>query len=43
VLFLNGLIPQDAMLDANALAKIKMPNRDGFVSAYPSSRSAPKP
>src|SRR5262249_30276861 len=31
VLFLNGLVPQDATLDANALAKIKMPNRDGFV------------
>ena len=35
VLFLNGIVPEDATLDADALAKIKMPNRDGFVSAYP--------
>jgi cytochrome c len=43
VLFLNGIVPQDATLDADTLAKIKMPNRDGFVSAYPSLGSAPKP
>jgi S-disulfanyl-L-cysteine oxidoreductase SoxD len=43
VLFLNGIVPQDAMLDADTLAKIKMPNRDGFVSAFPSPGSAPKP
>ena len=35
VLFLNGIVPQDAALDADTLPKIKMPNRDGFVSAYP--------
>jgi mono/diheme cytochrome c family protein len=35
MLFLNGIVPQDATLDADNLAKIKMPNRDGFVSAYP--------
>src|ERR1700749_3030354 len=35
VLFLNGIVPQDATIDADSLAKIKMPNRDGFVSAYP--------
>jgi S-disulfanyl-L-cysteine oxidoreductase SoxD len=35
VLFLNGIVPQDATLDADNLAKIKMPNRDGFVSAEP--------
>jgi S-disulfanyl-L-cysteine oxidoreductase SoxD len=33
VLFLNGIVPQDATLDADNLARIKMPNRDGFVSA----------
>ena len=43
VLFLNGIVPQDAMLDADTLAEIKMPNRDGFVSAFPSPGSAPKP
>ena len=35
VLFLNGIIPEDATLDADTLGKVKMPNRDGFVSAYP--------
>jgi cytochrome c len=35
VLFLNGIIPQDTILDADTLANVKMPNRDGFVSAYP--------
>lgn len=43
VLFLNGIVPQDAALDADALPKIKMPNRDGFVSAYPTPGSTPKP
>jgi cytochrome c len=42
VLFLNGIVPQDATLDAGALAKIKMPNRGGFVSAYPSPGPAAK-
>ncbi len=41
VLFLNGIVPQDAVLDANGLAKIKMPNRDGFVGAYPSPGAKP--
>ncbi|MGV7032785.1 c-type cytochrome [Methylobacterium symbioticum] len=31
VLHLNGLVPDDAVLDAAALAAIRMPNRDGFV------------
>ncbi|PJX28093.1 cytochrome C [Advenella sp. S44] len=31
VLHLNGLVKEDARLDAKALAAIKMPNRDGFV------------
>ena len=35
VLFLNGIVTADTILDADTLAKIKMPNRDGFVSAYP--------
>jgi cytochrome c len=43
VLFLNGIIPQNTTLDANTLAKIKMPNRDGFVSAYPSPGAGAKP
>ncbi len=41
VLFLNGIVPQDTTLDADTLAKIKMPNRDGFVSAYPTLGAKP--
>jgi mono/diheme cytochrome c family protein len=43
VLFLNGIVAQDTTLDADTLAKIKMPNRDGFVNAYPTLRASPKP
>ncbi len=43
VLFLNGIVPQDAALDADNLANVKMPNRDGFVSAYPSPGAPAKP
>ena len=43
VLFLNGIVPQDTTLDADTLAKIKMPNRDGFVSAYPAPGASAKP
>ena len=35
VLFLNGILPADATLDAASLPKVKMPNRNAFVSAYP--------
>jgi S-disulfanyl-L-cysteine oxidoreductase SoxD len=31
ILYLNGLIPQDAVLDAQSLPKVQMPNREGFV------------
>ena len=31
VLQLNGLVPDDAKMDAKSLAAIRMPNRDGFV------------
>ncbi|MBV8924303.1 MAG: cytochrome c [Bradyrhizobium sp.] len=31
ILNLNGLVPDNATLDAKSLAEIKMPNRDGFV------------
>ena len=31
VLHLNGLWPEDKTLDADALRRIQMPNRDGFV------------
>jgi S-disulfanyl-L-cysteine oxidoreductase SoxD len=31
VLFLNGIVAEDAVLDARTLPQVKMPNRDGFV------------
>ena len=31
LLNLNGLIPADAVMDAQSLPKVKMPNRDGFI------------
>jgi S-disulfanyl-L-cysteine oxidoreductase SoxD len=43
VLFLNGIVPRDVTLDADDLAKIKMPNRNGFVSAYPSPGAGATP
>ena len=43
VLFLNGIVPEDATLDADSLPKVKMPNRDGFVSAYPPPGAGAKP
>ncbi len=43
VLFLNGIVPQDATLDADNLARINMPNRDGFVSGYAPPDAGAKP
>jgi len=31
VLFLNGIVKEDATLDAQAMRAIEMPNRDGFI------------
>ncbi|HEY4924729.1 MAG TPA: cytochrome c [Roseiarcus sp.] len=41
LLYLNHLIAEDAVLDAASLPKIKMPNRDNFVSAYPPHAERP--
>jgi S-disulfanyl-L-cysteine oxidoreductase SoxD len=43
VLFLNGIVPQDTTLDADNLAKINMPNRNGFVSAQSPPAAGAKP
>ena len=43
VLFLNGIVPQDTTFDADNLARINMPNRDGFVSARPPATAGAKP
>ncbi len=34
VLNLNGIVPDGAVLDADALPRVVMPNRNGFVQAY---------
>ena len=34
ILSLNGIIPEDAAMDAGTLPKVKMPNRDGFVNYW---------
>ena len=31
LLSLSGLVPADAVMDAQSLAKVQMPNRDGFI------------
>ncbi len=35
VLFLNGIIGEDAVMNAQTLPQVKMPNRDGFISDWP--------
>lgn len=35
VLYLNRIVPQDAVLDARTLPMVKMPNRNGFTSPDP--------
>ena len=40
LLFLNELIPADAVIDQSSLPKVKMPARDHFV---PDTRGRPKP
>jgi hypothetical protein len=35
VLFINGIVSESATLDAASLAKVRMPNREGFTSPDP--------
>ena len=35
LLYLNGIIAEDDVMDAQSLAQVRMPNRDGFILAYP--------
>jgi cytochrome c len=35
ILFLNGIVAEEAVLNAATLPQVKMPNRDGFVSEWP--------
>jgi cytochrome c len=34
-LSIDGIVPNDAALDAKSLPRVKMPNKDGFVSWWP--------
>ncbi len=38
VLFLNGTVGADALMNAQSLPQVKMPNRDGFISDWPVRR-----
>jgi cytochrome c len=38
VLYLNGIIPANATMNAQSLPAVKMPNRDGFISDWPPKR-----
>jgi mono/diheme cytochrome c family protein len=35
ILSIDGIVPSDAVLDAKSLPRVKMPNRDGFMSWWP--------
>lgn len=35
LLALNGIIDEDDVMNARTLPKVRMPNRDGFIIAYP--------
>jgi mono/diheme cytochrome c family protein len=35
ILSIDGIVPNDAVLDAKTLPRVKMPNKDGFVSWWP--------
>ena len=38
LLFLNGIIGEDEVMDARTLPRVKMPNRDNFILAYPGEK-----
>jgi cytochrome c len=38
VLFLNGIVGEDAVMDAQTLPLVRMPNRDGFINAWQDRR-----
>jgi len=35
LLYLNGIVHEDAVMDARTLPQVQMPNRDGFISPDP--------
>ena len=38
ILALNNIIRQDDVMNVETLPKVKMPNRDGFISKYSEKR-----
>lgn len=38
ILSVNGIVQKDAVMDAETLPKVKMPNRDGFINALGATR-----
>ena len=38
LLFMNGIIKEDAQMDARTLAEVRMPNRDNFILAFPAAQ-----
>jgi cytochrome c len=38
LLFINGIVGEDAQMNAQTLAQVKMPNRDGFINDWPPRR-----
>ena len=38
ILSVNGIVKKDAVMDAESLPKVKMPNRDGFINAFEATR-----
>src|SRR4051794_38464244 len=43
VLHMNGIVPEDAILDPKTLPQVKMPNRDGFIAEDPRPDVKSKP
>ena len=43
ILAANGLIDEDQAMTAETLPEVRMPNRDGFVSAWPSPAEGQRP
>ena len=35
MLFVNGIVGEDAVMNAQTLPQVRMPNRDRFVSDWP--------
>jgi S-disulfanyl-L-cysteine oxidoreductase SoxD len=43
ILYLNGIVPESAVMDAKTLPTVEMPNRNGFVSPDPRPDIAENP